>query len=98
MSILVVGGDRLGNIEDKLREKGFNEIGHVTGRKKGDRKIKIHENTDLVLVLIDYIGHNMANIIKERSRRNNVEIMFCKRSWPSIRKNIEKYTTKIVNQ
>ncbi|OAA94764.1 DUF2325 domain-containing protein [Clostridium coskatii] len=98
MSILVVGGDRLGNIEDKLREKGFNEIGHVTGRKKGDRKIKIHENTDLVLVLIDYIGHNMANIIKERSSRNNVEVMFCKRSWPSIRKNIEKYTTRIVNQ
>ncbi|MBV4446616.1 DUF2325 domain-containing protein [Clostridium tyrobutyricum] len=91
MSILVVGGDRLGNIMDKLKKNGFNKIAHVTGRKKGDRKIKIPENTDLVLIFTDFIGHNMTEIVKEESRRNNVSVMFSKRSWSSMYKNIEQY-------
>lgn len=91
MSILVVGGDRLGNIKDKLNQKGFDEIGHVTGRKKGDRKIKIPQNTDLVLILTDFIGHNMAEIIKEESRKNNVSVIFSRRSWACMHKNIEEY-------
>lgn len=32
-SILVIGGDRLGNIVDFLEEQGFTNIHHVTGRK-----------------------------------------------------------------
>lgn len=95
MSILVIGGDKLGSITGKLKENGFNKIGHITGRKKGDRKIKIPENTDLVLVLTDYVGHNMAEIIKERSRRSDVEVMFCRRSWSSMYKNIEEYMQQI---
>ncbi|WP_368488395.1 DUF2325 domain-containing protein [Clostridium sp. BJN0013] len=95
MSILVIGGDKLGNITDKLKETGFNKIGHVTGRKKGDRKVKIPENTDLVLVLTDYVGHNMAEIIKERSRRSDVAVMFCRRSWSSMYKNVEDYMKQI---
>lgn len=95
MSILVIGGDRLGNITDKLKESGFNKIDHVTGRKKGDRKIKIPDNTDLVLVLTDYIGHNMAEIIKEESRRNDVTVMFSRRSWSYMYKNIEEYINHV---
>ncbi|CAB1250842.1 DUF2325 domain-containing protein [Clostridium sp. WLY-B-L2] len=95
MSILVIGGDRLGNIKDKLRENGFNKIGHVSGRKKGDRKIKIPENTDLVLVLTDYIGHNISEIIKNKSKRSDVTIMFCKRSWSSMYKNIGDYIKQV---
>jgi hypothetical protein len=94
MSILVIGGDRLGNIKDKLRESGFNEVGHVTGRKKGDRKIKIPQNTDLVLILTDFIGHNMAEIIKEESRKSKVSVMFSRRSWSSMYKNIEQYMNR----
>ncbi|MCI1945238.1 DUF2325 domain-containing protein [Clostridium luticellarii] len=95
MSILVIGGDKLGNIKDKLKENGFNKIDHISGRKKGDRKIKISEGTDLVLVLTDYIGHNISEIIKNQSKRSDVTIMFCKRSWSSMYKNIENYITQI---
>ncbi|CAB1247884.1 DUF2325 domain-containing protein [Clostridium sp. MT-14] len=94
MGILVVGGDRIEKIKNKLRENGFNKIVHVTGRKKGDRKIKIPSNTDIVVVLIDYIGHNMAEIVKQQSKRNNITVMFCKHSWSSINKNINTYMKK----
>ena len=31
MSILVIGGDNLGNITDELIRNGFNDIVHITG-------------------------------------------------------------------
>jgi hypothetical protein len=34
MSLLVVGGDRLGKIRENLKERRFDKIMHVTGRKK----------------------------------------------------------------
>ena len=95
MGILVVGGDRIENIKNKLKENGIDKIVHVTGRKKGDRKIKIPSNTDLVMILIDYIGHNLAEIVKQQSKQNNITIVFCKNSWPSINKNINTYMKKM---
>ena len=42
MSIVVVGGDHLGGIKDKLKEFGVTELLHVPGRKKLDfRKIPL---------------------------------------------------------
>lgn len=34
MSVLIVGGDSLGVIEDNLRDMGFDSIYHVDRRKK----------------------------------------------------------------
>ncbi|MEW6726513.1 hypothetical protein ACP3TJ_01695 [Desulforudis sp. 1088] len=34
MSILIVGGDRLGNIVRNLHQIGFRDIRHISGRKK----------------------------------------------------------------
>ena len=42
MSALIIGGDRLGRITDELYKKGFTDIKHITGRKGGERKIKIY--------------------------------------------------------
>ncbi|NMM64676.1 DUF2325 domain-containing protein [Clostridium sp. P21] len=81
MSVLVIGGDNICNIKDKLKQTGFDRIQHITGRKKSDRKIRIPEKTDLVLVLVDYVGHSITSIAKEESKRCDVKIVFSKRSW-----------------
>lgn len=88
MSILVIGGDKLGNITQKLSENGFSDIQHISGRKSGDKKIKIPCETDLVLVLIDFIGHALMNNIKKESKKYGVKITFSKRSWTHIESNI----------
>ncbi|WP_368487758.1 DUF2325 domain-containing protein [Clostridium sp. BJN0013] len=89
MNILIVGGDRLDNIKNKLDKCGINKVNHITGRKKGDKKIEIPKNTDVVLVLTDFIGHNMTEIIKKQSKKNHTLIMFSKRSWVCIEENIK---------
>jgi len=88
MSVLVVGGDKLGNIEDKLAQKGFANIFHITGRKRGDRKIKIPNEIDLVLVLVDYIEHPLMNIIKKETRKQGIKLVFSKRAWSHIKNKI----------
>ncbi|AKN32157.1 dihydroorotate dehydrogenase [Clostridium carboxidivorans P7] len=81
MSVLVIGGDNICNIKEKLMETGFDKIHHISGRKKSDRKIRIPEKTDLVLVLVDYVGHSLTSIAKEESKKSDVKIVFSKRSW-----------------
>lgn len=91
MSVLVIGGDKICNIKEKLREKGFDTIEHVSGRKKSDKKIRISGKTDLVLVLIDYVGHRIVDVIKEESKRCDTKVMFSKRSWVDIEKSIQPF-------
>lgn len=80
MSVLVIGGDKLGNIKDYLKQNGFNEINHITGRKKGDLKVEIPTDTDVVLVLTDFIGHQMTKTIKSRSKSSNAKVIYSKRA------------------
>ncbi|WP_411680279.1 DUF2325 domain-containing protein [Clostridium thailandense] len=95
MSILLVGGDRLGNIKEKLIESGFKNIEHVSGRKNSDKKIKIPEKTDLVLVLVDYVGHTLTEFVKKESKRTGTKIAFSKRSWTHMEKTIQECIKEI---
>lgn len=88
MSILVIGGDGIGSISQKLMDTGFSDIQHVSGRKPSDRKLKISSETDLVLVLVDFIGHSLMSSIKKESKKHGVKITFSKRSWTHIENNI----------
>lgn len=83
MSVLIVGGDHLGNIKGRLREIGFQEVMHITGRKI--RSVKsIPEKINSILVLTDYVNHNLSKEIKEKAKKQQVPIFFAKRSWSSI--------------
>ncbi len=84
MSIVVFGGDHLGNITDKLRQNGFTQIQHYQGRKVLKFKDKIGCATDLVLVLTDYVGTDLAKVVRAEAKKNKVKVIFSRRSWASI--------------
>jgi len=90
MCILLIGGDKLGNITEKLVQSGFNDIEHITGRKKDAKNFKIPRNIDLVMVLVDFVGHQLTRIVKEESRRSNVKVVYSKRSWIHMEKTIQE--------
>ena len=85
-SVLVIGGDRLGNIADLLVDCGYQEINHVTGRKASQNKVSIPSNTKTVLVFIDFVNHNLSRYVKNEAKSKNVPIIFCKRSYTAIEK------------
>jgi len=89
-AILIIGGDRLGNIVDLLQEEGYQEIHHVTGRKSSQTGIKIPTGIKMILVLTDFVNHNLAKIIKNQAKERSLPILFCKRSCASIAKALEQ--------
>lgn len=85
-SLMVVGADHLGNIHDKLVTQGFEDVLHIDGRKVQVVKRTIPEHIDIILVLTDYINHNLAKVIKQKAKESNKPVFYCKRSWSSIQK------------
>jgi hypothetical protein len=89
-SLLIVGADHLGVIPQKLGDVGFGNVVHMSGRKVQMVKRGIPEDVDIVLVLTDYINHNLSNVIKQKAKEQSVPIYFAKRSWSSISKVLMK--------
>ncbi|MEC2075081.1 DUF2325 domain-containing protein [Metabacillus fastidiosus] len=89
-SLLVVGGDNIDKITKKLEGRGFKEIIHLDGRKKQMSKKEIPTKVGLILILTDYINHNLSNMIKRRAQENAIPICFAKRSWCAIDSELRK--------
>lgn len=82
MSILVVGADHLGDIAANLKNMGFHSLTHLKGRKNiHKRNLQIPEGTDLVLVITDYVDHNIARSIRNKAKSLSIPVVFSKRSW-----------------
>jgi len=80
--VLVIGGDHLGSIGQNLRNLGYADVKHVTGRT--ERRVEIPAGTELVVVLIDYVNHNLARWVKEQAKARQLPIIFARRSWSAI--------------
>ncbi|MGG3891476.1 DUF2325 domain-containing protein [Metabacillus fastidiosus] len=83
-SLLVVGADNLGVITNKLLSVGFDEILHISGRKVQMVKKEIPGNISFILVLTDYVNHNLSTVIKQKAKSQSIPVFYAKRSWSSI--------------
>lgn len=95
-SLLVVGGDKIDKLAEKLEDHGFDEVIHVSGRKAKMVKTSIPPKVELILILTDYINHNLSSVIKRKANEQSIPICFAKRSWSSIYKEVEKTFVKSV--
>jgi hypothetical protein len=91
-SLMIIGADHLGNIPKKLEKIGYSEIVHVNGRKSQMVKQKIPEHVDVILILTDYINHNLSSVMKQKAKEIGVPIRYAKRSWSSIHRELTTTT------
>ena len=84
MSVLIVGGDHLGSIPKELDKIGVNEIKHLTGRSGQKIRDGIPETMDFIIVLCDFVNHNLAYKVKNFAENKRIPIVYAKRSWSSI--------------
>lgn len=93
MTVLVVGGDRLGVIPQQLASQGFTEVIHWRGRQKGKSNLSrpLPKRVDRIIVLCDFVRHDLANRMKREAKAGSIPITFCRRSlsWLQNRRNIE---------
>ena len=43
---------------------------------------------DLIIVLHDYVNHNLMYVTKKRAKEANIPVIFARRSWSSIYKKL----------
>ncbi|MCP4254575.1 MAG: DUF2325 domain-containing protein [Candidatus Scalindua sp.] len=84
MSVLIVGGDHLGSIPKELKKIGVDNIKHMSGRNRNVIKRGMPMTMDLIIVLHDYVNHNLANVTKKQAKECNIPVVFARRSWSSI--------------
>lgn len=89
-NLLIIGGDYLGNIEKKLNEIGFRQLDHVKGRKEQGSRLHISQKADAVLILLDYVNHNLARETKMKAKERSIPVFYAKRSWTSIQQSIKQ--------
>lgn len=85
MSVLIIGGDRLGKIPENLKRIGYSKIKHISGRKCNCNSLRIVNKYDTVIVLTDYINHNLMHNLKNSIKNGEIQIIYCKRSWCHIK-------------
>lgn len=90
MSALIVGGDHLGSIPKELDKIGVDEIKHLTGRSGQKIRDGIPETMDFIILLYDFVNHNLAHKIKSFAENRGIPVVYAKRSWSSIYQKIKE--------
>jgi len=79
---VVVGADRLGNIPELLKGHNIAIRHHISGRDPAHQKktLQLPSGTDLLILLTDFLGHNVMKTFRAAAQRSGVKVLVCRRS------------------
>lgn len=92
LNAVVVGADRLGNIPDLLGTHNIRIIHHVSGRDPSHqrRTLQLPSGTELVILLTDFLGHNVMKSFRQAAQRSGAKVMACRRSVCAMQQALEQ--------
>ncbi|MFY9348120.1 MAG: DUF2325 domain-containing protein [Orrella sp.] len=82
LNAVVVGADRLGNIPDVLNGHNIRITHHVSGRDPSHqrRSLQLPIDTGLVILLTDFLGHNVMKAFRQAAQKSGARVLACRRS------------------
>ena len=92
LNAVVVGADRLGNIPDLLSTHNIRITHHVSGRDPSHqrRTMQLPTDTELVILLTDFLGHNVMKSFRQAAQRSGARVMACRRSVCDMQKALQQ--------
>lgn len=87
VNAVVVGADRLGNIPNLLQTHNIKIKQHISGRDSAHQKktLALPSGTELLILLTDFLGHNVMKAFRSAALRSGVKVVACKRSVCSVK-------------
>jgi len=87
VSAVIVGADRLGNIPDLLKGHNIAIRHHISGRDPSHQKktLQLPSGTELLILLTDFLGHNVMKTFRAAAQRSGVRVLACRRSICSMK-------------
>lgn len=81
MSVLVIGGDKISQIRNVLKDLGVEKVNHWDGRKKSSVcKRIIPSDTNCVIMLTSFLNHNAMKHFKSETKKKNLPLVCSKSS------------------
>jgi len=91
MSVLVIGGDKVNNIFEILKDLGATQILHWDARKKTSvTKKDIPKNVDIVVMLTSFLNHNAMKYFKAQAKKRALPFICAKSSATCVYSEFEK--------
>ena len=92
LNAVIVGADRLGNIPDLLDTHNIRIIHHISGRDPSHqrRALRLPSGTELVILLTDFLGHNVMKSFRQAAQRSGAKVMACRRSVCAMQQALEQ--------
>lgn len=83
---VVVGADRLGKIPQLLKAYDICIARHISGRETVHQKkgLQLPSGTEVLILLTDFLGHNVMKAFRAAAQRAGVPVLVCKRSVSSV--------------
>lgn len=95
-SALIVGGDRIEAIRQVLNSFGLDEIHHWPGRKAGDSNKVIPQDTRLIVLVTDWVGHSFSVKVKRNAAKRGVPIVYTVNGPVDLRTRLEKLSGSVL--
>ena len=89
MTALIVGGDYIQTLKRELLAHGLTNVKHWDGRQSRFAKRTIPGSARLVVILYDYVSHNVSNALRRQATKNGVPLVFCRSSTHELRRKLE---------
>jgi hypothetical protein len=90
MTALIVGGDYVESLKREIVAHGHADVEHWSGRKIGFTRRTIPDHAQLIVVLCDYVNHNLAIGLKRQARRSGAALLFCRHSVNDLRRKLDE--------
>ena len=92
LSAVIIGADRLGNIPDLLKGHNIAITHHISGRDPSHQKktLQLPSGTELVILLTDFLGHNVMKTFRTAAQRAGIRVVACRRSVCSMRQALQQ--------
>lgn len=97
-SALIVGGDRIDGIRQVLNSFGVDEIHHWPGRKAGDSNKVIPQDTRLIVLVTNWVGHSFSAKVKRKAAKRGVPIVYAINGPGNLRSRLEKLPDSVLEE
>ncbi len=78
MSVLVIGGDKITRLQSLLASLGATKTHHWDSRRNSTSHKQLPHNTDMVIMLTDFLKHNSMNHFKREAKKCDIPFICVK--------------------
>lgn len=76
MKAMIVGGDRVETTRRVLQASGYGDVVHWSGRKPADLTRPLPAGVVHMVIMLDFINHNLARRMKDLARARQISVSY----------------------